>query len=273
MIGQWDNSKCIIAALPICLKRGTNPAPYGTGIFPMYTGPIGPINITGVLNTANPFPEGDIGYNRGIFEFYKGATAHRGYLLTDYDLKYDLTTNWTVNTWCKISEENNTSVIALFGRAATSTLKTLITHYVGGETGIPAINISTGPTTNYIWFGNSQAPVIGTHMYTFTKNGPNFNFYADAQEIPGYPGWSPPLSGTITTELGFTVGVKYGGNPGIIHCSVYSGVLSGEEIATLYSLGPTLRGLTLTPSGTLLEYFPTPITWFLDQKEKQQTDW
>jgi len=86
MIGDWNNSGVIFAALPSILSSGTGPEPFSTGPFPMY--------YTDVVVSGNFIDMSDgYGYSGGYI-FSDGS----GYLHTDYPFTLSPTSISTIET-------------------------------------------------------------------------------------------------------------------------------------------------------------------------------
>ena len=272
MIGNWDNSKCIFAVLPQCLRNGSHPRPVSSGYFPMYNGP-----MASRVNTANFSGKR---YDEDNYLDYDSeseyAVGRIDVPVTDTDIPalsldaapemteiFSPSSKMAIEHWVyydtAVHGGNNVSLIDLKWAdedpAAISTNNSSV--FIVGSSLYFVIN-----NANIIPERGSSYKLVMYTMYTgaigafstsglkhivMVKDGTSFRAYVNGvqiteilQEIPWMDGDGAPVNPAVNYGPSYT-------NPfymtDLYSLTVYGDALTDQEIQANYALGPGLGGL------------------------------
>ena len=210
----WDNSNCVFAVLPSCLKLGSNPpdgyyTPAGKRYFPIYRGPS---CSTPLL--ADMYPNGTsypkVIYENGLLDFRNTPNAHYGNMASVFvNYERNITTSevHSVEVWGTITFRTATifpqciASIYSWNRHLNNNQNlggswAFNTPYAAGTYKFPYLHTvvfnHTTPPSWVIWQVGHMHPSTTLDTYTFdyfeysklhhyacTKNGTDIKFYVD----------------------------------------------------------------------------------------------
>ena len=246
MIGSWDNSKCIYAALPACLKLGSAPADFGypsaniasAGPYPLYNGPAATSLLTGKLYS-------DTWYTSGKLKSVYAGTGAGGFY-SSYELPFSTEVEWTIDLWAQcIPPVSNP---ALYGVAASSYYQSIppvnsFFALIPSDYHLECYIFDGGDNFGYkASLRSGYTPDLNRVHITFVKKSDGyFEQYIDGIITDTViDGLDLPYLGAslLGGQMRFT---SQNGNN--LHQAIYNEALTAEEILALHVLGPDLGGL------------------------------
>jgi len=246
VIGTWDNSKCIYAALPACLKLGRAPADFGypsanyagAGYYPIYNGPQAATTLVGKMFRDVYYTDGKIDTS------YVGAVREGG-CRASYELPFSTTVEWTIDIWmqCELPIFN-----PLFYSVAVSSYYNSIPAQNGLFAFVPSdyhlecyIKDADGKYGGLASYRPGYTHSLDLVHITFVKKSDGyFDNYIDGIKGEVYLEFNVPYLGA-TVNGGWLQIHSWNGN--IFHQAIYNEALTAEEILALHVLGPDLGGL------------------------------
>lgn len=273
MIGNWDNTGCVFAVLPACLKNGSNPSTYAAtssagALFPVYNGPESDGTISGKLLwfdtpfaplVTGPHATYDSGgYIRGSmpdegWEFISPGFSSPIRMEVTYQPIIDFTVpdGFTLIGWFETTNPAQCyySTFAAFG-ADGGINPNILFGYQGNYTRAVGWVGTPGDGTNG-WAGRDPwTPDADTeYMMAFKNNGLVPRLFIDNIEyFDDVTNFASNTCDMTSVSKNWKTNDKTGASwqEGIAKLKgwiYYNRTLSDVEIAEIYALGPDLGGL------------------------------
>lgn len=247
MIGNWDNSNCIVGLLPRCLQLGEKPRDFSTGSFPLYTS-IGEL-VGDMYNGAKYLASKGVLDLSSPTDVTKSACVRAD--ISENTLQLSPTAQYTVHSW--INFDGVYKECGFWGLRAKNAGQELI-YLQGGQTAALALlGVSQDPLGFEGYFTPSDFST-SLHMLTMVYSGPStIRLYMDGVELTSVF-FNYPFTVVDTTDFrALTLGARdwfydvggaeYGFNRDLHGIVIYDTDIGDARIAADYALGPDLGGL------------------------------
>lgn len=237
MIGNWDNSNCIIALLPHNLKHGSDPSSFNSGYFPLYSGALATSNDTATLTNMGA------GYG---YSSTSGVIKFDG--VTDMVDITNVPITWTTGTkysyFMRVYVKSLASYKMFFSFSPNGN-NFLYLHNDGA--GHLWLNLRNDVSTSFSVATTTDIPQDEWITVGLIQSGAALNMYINGSEV-SYDGSHEVFTGTGIWQ-GLTVGnYNYGAQTYSIDGDVawfamYSGVRSVANITADHNAGNDFYGL------------------------------
>jgi len=172
MIGNWNNSGVIFAALPTILASGTGPSPYNTGVFPLYY-------YDSTIPVSGTFIDMPTGYGySGNFIQSDGS----GYLHTDYPYTLSPTSISTIEATVYFDYNLGALGGVPYNICGSFADSDNYWHADVTESGALSITWNVAGSGGYVDTDSGVLPNATTTTVFFEKNATDINIYVGSGE-------------------------------------------------------------------------------------------
>jgi hypothetical protein len=263
MIGNWDNSNCVFAVMPACLKLGSNPEQFDGPYFPIYRGPSAKAEYQAEMYKnpgTNVLPA--IYRTGGYLDMYRTVANKASVIAVDYFPTMTNTNSITIECWCSIDYISTRATPFGFRTNSNNAFSIEIWKPLGEASPIPVLKYNYSVYLTLV--GNSVsisrlAYKDGFRIGESTSSVMHMAYVKDSQRIRCYINgvlldqiafgtdslytggtWTPSGRVNINTRW---VTENYGHKGRYYNAIVYDTALSEDRIKQNFVLGPTLGGL------------------------------